>query len=76
MASYTRRYGGNYTMVLAGYNAGLDTIQYAVNTCGSNWFNCLPYETRYYISVIMGDTPSHDTGQGWSVDVTEKENGE
>jgi soluble lytic murein transglycosylase-like protein len=53
MASYTRRYGGNYAMALAAYNAGRGTVQYTVNTCGSNWFNCLPYETRHYISVIM-----------------------
>jgi soluble lytic murein transglycosylase-like protein len=50
MASYTRQYRGNYAMALAAYNAGPRTVQYAVNTCGRSWFNCLPYETRHYIS--------------------------
>jgi soluble lytic murein transglycosylase-like protein len=54
MASYTRRYGGNYAMALAAYNAGRGRVQHAVKTCRSNWFNCLPHETRHYISVIMG----------------------
>lgn len=54
MASYNRQYGGNYAMALAAYNGGSGTVQYAVNTCGSNWMNCLPAETRNYIHVIMG----------------------
>lgn len=54
MASYNRNYGGNYAMALAAYNGGSGTVQYAVNNCGSSWMNCLPYETRHYIYVIMG----------------------
>lgn len=55
MASYNRNYGGNYAMALAAYNGGSGTVTYAVNACGSaNWLNCLPYETRNYIYVIMG----------------------
>ncbi len=54
MASYNRQYGGNYAMALAAYNGGTGTVQYAVNNCGSSWMNCLPYETRNYIYVIMG----------------------
>jgi hypothetical protein len=54
MASYNRKYGGNYAMALAAYNGGSGTVQYAVNNCGGNWMNCLPYETRHYIYVIMG----------------------
>ncbi|HEV2471319.1 MAG TPA: lytic transglycosylase domain-containing protein, partial [Chthonomonadales bacterium] len=55
MANYSSNYGGNYAMALAAYNGGPGTVTYAVNTCGaSNWLNCLPYETRHYIYVIMG----------------------
>ena len=54
MASYNRNYGGNYAMALAAYNGGSGTVQYAVNNCGGNWMNCLPYETRHYIYVVMG----------------------
>ena len=54
MASYNRNYGGDYAKALAAYNGGSGTVQYAVNTCGANWLNCLPAETRHYIFVIMG----------------------
>ena len=55
MASYARNYGGDYAKALAAYNGGTGTVQYAVNTCGAAyWMNCLPYETRHYIYVIMG----------------------
>jgi hypothetical protein len=55
MASYNRYYNGNYAMALAAYNGGTGTVTYAVNTCGAaNWLNCLPWETRNYIYVIMG----------------------
>jgi hypothetical protein len=54
MASYNNKYGGNYAMALAAYNGGSGTVQYAVSNCGGNWMNCLPYETRHYIYLIMG----------------------
>lgn len=54
MAGYSRMYGGDYAKALAAYNAGSGTVQYAVNTCGANWMNCLPAETRNYIYQIMG----------------------
>lgn len=54
MASYNNQYGGNYAMALAAYNGGSGTVQYAVNTCGSNWMNCLPAQSRNYIRVVMG----------------------
>ena len=54
MASYNRTYGGDYAKALAAYNGGTGTVQYAVNNCGASWLNCLPYETRHYIHVIMG----------------------
>ena len=54
MAGYNKQYGGNYAMALAAYNGGSGTVQYAVNSCGSNWMNCLPAESRNYIRVIMG----------------------
>lgn len=55
MASYAKNYGGDYAMALAAYNGGPGAVQYAVGNCGNaNWMNCLPGETRNYISVIMG----------------------
>lgn len=54
MASYNRTYGGDYAKALAAYNGGTGTVQYAVNNCGASWLNCLPFETRHYIYVIMG----------------------
>ena len=54
MGSYTRSYGGNYAMSLAAYNGGTGAVQHATYICGSSWMNCLPYETRNYIYVIMG----------------------
>ncbi len=54
MASYVSQYGGNYAMALAAYNAGTDNVQYAVNSCGANWRNCLPAETQNYIALIVG----------------------
>lgn len=54
MARYNKTYGGNYAKALAAYNGGSGTLQSAVNNCGANWLNCLPYQTRHYIYVIMG----------------------
>jgi hypothetical protein len=55
MAGYNSKYGGNYAMALAAYNAGSGNVQNAINNCGTaNWMNCLPAETRNYIRVIMG----------------------
>lgn len=54
MASYNKTYGGDYAKALAAYNGGSGTVQSAVNNCGASWLNCLPYQTRHYIYVIMG----------------------
>src|SRR5436309_3990497 len=54
LANYAHNYGGDYAKALAAYNGGSGTVQYAVNACGANWLNCLPYQTRNYIYVIMG----------------------
>ncbi len=54
MASYAHRYGGDYAMSLAAYNAGTGAVQHATYVCGSSWMNCLPSETRNYIYIIMG----------------------
>src|SRR6266481_808590 len=53
-ASYESQYDGDYAKDLAAYNGGSGTVQSAVNNCGASWLNCLPYETRHYIYVIMG----------------------
>lgn len=45
---------GNYAMALAAYNAGPGAVQYAINAGGYSWYYYLPYETRNYVSVIMG----------------------
>jgi hypothetical protein len=54
MASYASSYGGDYAKALAAYNGGTGTVQYAVRVCGANWLNCLPWQTRHYIFVVMG----------------------
>lgn len=54
MASYSRQYGGDYAKALAAYNAGDDTVNYALRACGAKWIACLPAETQNYIHTIMG----------------------
>jgi hypothetical protein len=54
MASYSRQYGGDYAKALAAYNAGDETVSYALRACGAKWVACLPAETQNYIYVIMG----------------------
>ncbi|MBV9691410.1 MAG: lytic transglycosylase domain-containing protein [Ktedonobacteraceae bacterium] len=54
MASYSRQYGGDYAKALAAYNAGDDTVNYALRACGAKWVACLPAETQNYIHSIMG----------------------
>ena len=54
MASYAIQYNGDYAKALAAYNAGGGNLQYAVDTCGAGWLNCVPAETQNYIYKIMG----------------------
>jgi hypothetical protein len=54
MASYSRQYNGDYAKALAAYNAGGGTVDYAVRVGGVNWLNYLPFETRSYITKIIG----------------------
>ncbi len=54
MASYSKQYNGDYAKALAAYNAGGGTVDYAVRVGGVNWMNYLPFETRSYITKIIG----------------------
>jgi Transglycosylase SLT domain len=54
MASYSRQYNGDYAKALAAYNAGGGTVDYAVRMGGANWMNYLPFETRSYITKVIG----------------------
>ncbi len=53
MASYVKRYGGDYAKALAAYNAGSGRVAYALSRCGVQWRACLPLETQRYIRIIM-----------------------
>ena len=53
MASYVKRYGGDYSKALAAYNAGSGTVAWVLARCGVQWRVCLPIETQHYISIIM-----------------------
>jgi soluble lytic murein transglycosylase-like protein len=53
MASYLRKYGGDYAKALAAYNAGSASVASAIDSCGANWRACLPAETQRYIVIIL-----------------------
>jgi len=53
MASYVKRYGGDYAKALAAYNAGSGRVAQAITRCGVQWRVCVPVETQHYISIIM-----------------------
>ena len=53
MASYLRKYKGDYAKALAAYNAGAGRIDAAVSSCGVSWRSCLPLETQHYIVIIL-----------------------
>src|SRR2546428_6155416 len=55
MAHYTKIFAGSYAKALATYNAGPGAVQHALKACGEiHWRNCLPVETRQYITAILG----------------------
>lgn len=55
MAHYTKMFAGSYAKALASYNAGPGSVQHALKACGEvHWRNCLPSETRQYITAILG----------------------
>ena len=53
MASYLKRYGGDYAKAVAAYNAGSGQVAYAITRCGVQWRACVPVETQRYIRIIM-----------------------
>lgn len=55
MRSYLDRYGGDYARALACYNCGCGCVDRAVASCGDQWVNCLPDETRRYLALILGE---------------------
>ncbi len=62
-ASYDARnlqtYGGDYSKMLAAYNAGGGTVNNAVSQYGSSWLSHMPAETQKYVKAIMaGKTPT------------------
>lgn len=52
MAEYQSRYG-SFAKALAAYNAGPGGLEYAMQNC-ADYYQCLPSETRAYISNITG----------------------
>jgi soluble lytic murein transglycosylase-like protein len=53
MASYLRKYDGDYAKALAAYNAGSARVASTIDSCGANWRACLPIETQRYIVIIL-----------------------
>ena len=53
-ASNLKAYGGDYSKMLAAYNAGGGTVAYAVSNYGSSWLYAMPLETQRYVHQILG----------------------
>ncbi|MGE3858294.1 MAG: lytic transglycosylase domain-containing protein [Dehalococcoidia bacterium] len=54
MQQYLQTWHGDVRKALASYNAGLATVQSAVNARGDAWEAALPQETRDYLGAIVG----------------------
>ncbi len=51
-------YNGDYSKMLAAYNAGGGTVNSASHKGGSNWLSLMPTETQNYVkSILKGTTP-------------------
>lgn len=48
------QYAGDYAAALAAYNAGGGTLESCMKQAGVAWLNCMPAETRQYVSIILG----------------------
>ncbi len=48
----------SWPYVLAGYNAGIGTVQDAVEEHGENWLAHMPAETRHYVAVLAPEFES------------------
>lgn len=49
-----KKYGGDYSKMLAAYNAGGGAVDNAVANYGSSWLSHMPTETQHYVQAILG----------------------
>jgi Transglycosylase SLT domain len=52
-AQNLQKYGGDYSKMLAAYNAGGGSVDNAVNRFGDAWFVNMPAETQAYVTKII-----------------------
>jgi len=62
-AQNLKKYNGDYSKMLAAYNAGGGSVDFAVAHYKGNWLTNMPSETQQYIAKILGKTtPSASSG--------------